>query len=103
MGPGLLESTYEVCHYHEMVQSGLYVERQKELPIIYNNLKLEGGYRIDLLVENKIIVELKSVDAVIPVHKAQLMTYMKLAKIPLGLLINFNTISLKEGIQRFVL
>lgn len=103
LGPGLLESTYEACHYFEMKNSGLSVERQKELPVIYNGIHLEVGYRIDLLVENKIIVELKSVEEIAPIHKAQILTYMKLADIKLGLLINFNTVDLKKGIQRFVL
>lgn len=103
LGPGLLESTYEVCHHYEMVNSGLIVERQKELPLIYNDIKMEAGYRIDLLVEKKVIIEIKAVEAIAPVHKAQILTYMKLAKIRLGLLINFNTTDLKEGIQRFVL
>ena len=71
LGPGLLESTYEVCHQFEMTSSGLLVERQKELPLVYNSIKLEAGYRIDLLVENKIIIEIKSVEAIAPVHKAQ--------------------------------
>ena len=70
LGPGLLESTYEVCHYFEMCESGLFVERQKELPLIYNNIKLDAGYRIDLLVERKVIIELKSIEAIAPIHKA---------------------------------
>ncbi len=103
LGPGLLESTYEACHYFEMKNAGLFVERQKELPVIYNGIHLEVGYRIDLLVDSKVIVELKSVEEVMPIHKAQILTYMKLANIKLGLLINFNTVDLKKGIQRFVL
>lgn len=103
LGPGLLESTYEVCHHFEMTSSGLLVERQKELPLVYNDIKLEAGYRIDLLVEKKVIIEIKSVEAIAPVHKAQILTYMKLAHVRLGLLINFNTVDLKEGIQRFIL
>ena len=103
LGPGLLESTYEVCHHFEMTESGLFVERQKELPLLYNNIKLDAGYRIDLFVERKIIIEIKSVEVIAPIHKAQILTYMKLANIKLGLLINFNTVDLKEGIQRFVL
>ena len=103
LGPGLLESTYEACHYYEMNESGLFVERQKELPLIYNTIHLDVGYRIDLLVEKKIIIEIKSVDALAPIHKAQILTYMKLSKVKLGLLINFNAVDLKKGIQRFVL
>ncbi len=103
LGPGLLESTYEVCHQFEMTSSGLLVERQKELPLVYNSIKLEAGYRIDLLVEDKIIIEIKSVESIAPVHKAQILTYMKLANKRVGLLINFNTSDLKEGIHRFIL
>lgn len=103
LGPGLLESTYEVCHHYEMTNEGLNVERQKELPLVYNDIKLETGYRIDLFVEKKVIIEIKSIEAIAPVHKAQILTYMKLANIKLGLLINFNTVDLKEGIQRFIL
>lgn len=103
LGPGLLESTYESCHHFEMLESGLLVERQKELPLMYNNIKLDAGYRIDLLVAGKIIIELKSIEAIAPIHKAQILTYMKLSHIKLGLLINFNVVDLKEGIQRFVL
>ncbi|MBI2966592.1 MAG: GxxExxY protein [Bacteroidetes bacterium] len=103
LGPGLLESTYEACHYYEMNESGLFVERQKELPLIYHKIKLDAGYRIDLLVARKIIVEVKSVEDIAPNHKAQILTYMKLSKVKLGLLINFNSINLKKGIQRFVL
>jgi len=103
LGPGLLESTYEVCLHFEMTNSGLFVEKQKELPLVYNDIKLEAGYRIDLLVEKKVIIEIKSVEAIAPVHKAQILTYMKLANVRLGLLINFNTVDLKRGIERFIL
>jgi GxxExxY protein len=103
LGPGLLESTYEVCLQYELANAGINVERQKELPLVYNNIKLEAGYRIDLLVERKVIVEIKAVEAIAPVHKAQVLTYMKLSSAKLGLLINFNTTDLKEGIQRFAL
>jgi GxxExxY protein len=103
LGPGLLESTYEVCLQHELNNAGISVERQKELPLIYNEIKLEAGYRIDMLIDKRIILEIKSVDSIAPVHKAQLLTYMKLSDVKLGLLINFNTTDLKEGIQRFVL
>ncbi len=103
LGPGLLESTYESCLLFELIQKGFHVQRQKELPLIYQNHKLDAGYRIDLLVENKIIVELKSVDSIAPIHEAQLLTYMKLSKLRLGLLINFNVCDLKQGIKRRVL
>ncbi len=103
LGPGLLESTYEVCLEYELLKKGLKVERQKSLPVVYKNIKLDAGYRIDLLVEDKIIVELKSCEAIAPVHEAQLLTYLKLAKIKLGLLINFNVADLKKGIRRRVM
>ena len=103
LGPGLIESTYESCLLFELIQKGFHVQRQKELPLIYQNHKLDAGYKIDLLVENKIIVELKSVDSIAPIHEAQLLTYMKLSKLRLGLLINFNVCDLKQGIKRRVL
>ena len=103
LGPGLLESTYEACFYYELNNAGLFIERQKDLPLIYHEVKLDAGYRIDLLVEGKIVIEIKSVDTIAPVHKAQILTYMKLSNMKLGLLINFNVVDLKEGIQRFVL
>ena len=103
LGPGLLESTYEVCLHHELTNAGVVAERQKELPLVYNDIKLEAGYRIDLLVDRRVIVEIKAVEGIAPVHKAQILTYMKLSNAKLGLLINFNTTDLKEGIQRFVL
>ena len=103
LGPGLLESTYEACLAYELKKAGYKVEAQKALPVIYNDVKLEVGYRIDLLVENKVIVELKSVEAINDVHKAQILTYLKLANIKIGLLINFNVKDLKQGIKRFIL
>ncbi len=103
LGPGLLESAYEACLYYELVNSGLEVKRQHELPLVYKNIKLDAGYRIDLLVQDKVIVEIKSVDAIAEIHKAQLMTYMKLAKIKVGLLINFKVTLLKDGIIRWVI
>ena len=103
LGPGLLESAYERCLSHELTVQGLRHETQKELPIDYKGLKLDSGYRIDLIVENGVIVELKSVEKVLPIHEAQLLTYMKLAGIKVGLLINFNVTKLKNGIKRFVL
>jgi GxxExxY protein len=103
LGPGLLESAYERCLSYELTAAGLRHEAQKELPIDYKGLKLDTAYRIDLIVENGVIVELKSVEKVLPIHEAQILTYMKLAGISVGLLINFNVTKLKDGIKRFVL
>ena len=103
LGPGLLESTYEVCLEHELISAGLHVIRQKELPVVYDDIKLNAGYRIDLLVENEIIIELKSVDAIAPIHEAQLLTYLKLSGKKLGLLLNFNVTDMKKGIMRRVM
>lgn len=103
LGPGLLESTYEVCLEHELLKIGLKVERQKALPVVYDELKLEAGYRIDLLVENQIILEIKSTDEITPIHKAQLMTYLKLSNLKLGLLLNFNVKDMKKGIKRIIM
>jgi len=104
LGPGLLESAYERCLSYELTRAGIRHEVQKELPIEYKGLKLDCGYRVDVIIENKMIVELKSVSMIKDIHKAQLLTYMKLAGIKIGLLLNFNTKLLKEkGINRFVL
>jgi GxxExxY protein len=103
LGPGLLESTYEVCLEYELVKMGYKVERQKSLPVNYNGVLLDAGYRIDLLVEDSVIVELKSVNEIIPLYKAQIMTYLKLSELNLGLLINFNVTDLKKGITRIVM
>ena len=103
LGPGLLESVYEECLSFEMSEKGLKFERQKEVPIVYKGVRLNSGYRIDLLVEEKVIIELKSVDRILPVHKAQILSYMKLINSEIGLLINFNVPVLKNGIDRFVL
>ena len=103
MGPGLLESAYERCLSYELTAKGLRHETQKEQPIDYKGLKLDAGYRIDLIVENGVIIELKSVEKILPIHEAQILTYMKLAGIKVGLLINFNVIKVKDGIKRFVL
>ncbi len=102
LGPGLLESAYQECLYYELFESGLKVEKEKPMPIIYKDVKLDHGYRIDLLIENKVVVEIKTVDAIIDVHEAQILTYLKLGDYKLGLLINFNVPLLKEGIRRFV-
>jgi GxxExxY protein len=103
LGPGLLESAYEECLYYELENCGLNVKRQLSLPLVYKDVKLDAGYRIDLMVENKVIVEIKSVEAIAEIHKAQLMTYMKLANIKIGLLMNFNVSRLKDGIVRWII
>ena len=100
LGPGLLESTYEHCLAQEFIMKGLNFARQVGLPVIYENSKLDAGYRIDFLVENQVILELKSVDQLAPIHKAQLLTYLKLSGKKIGLLINFNVKRLVEGIRR---
>ena len=102
LGPGLLESAYKECLFYELRKSGLYVEKEKPLPLIYEDVKLEIGYRVDLLVEEKVIVELKSVESLNDVHLAQILTYLKLSDCKLGLLMNFNVKSLKLGIKRVV-
>ena len=103
LGPGLLESTYETCLNYELIKEGFQVEKQKKLPIIYDRIEMVEGYRVDLLVENKIVLEIKSVDAIAPIHKAQLMTYLKLSNKKLGLLLNFNVVDMKKGICRIVM
>ena len=103
LGPGLLETTYEVCLEYELLKRDFKVERQKLLPVIYDEIELNTGYRIDLLVDDAVIIELKVVEAVAPVHKAQLMTYLKLSGLKLGLLMNFNVIDMKKGIKRIIM
>ncbi|MBK7896032.1 MAG: GxxExxY protein [Anaerolineaceae bacterium] len=100
LGPGLLESAYEACLVYELRQRGLKIEQQKELPIVYGEVKLDCGYRLDLFVEGLVIVELKAVERLAPIHEAQLLSYLKLADCRLGLLINFNVTLLKRGIRR---
>ncbi len=100
VGPGLLESAYKECMYYELRQSGFYVEKEKPMPLIYQKVHLDCGYRIDLLVEKKVVVEIKSVEKLNNVHLSQTLTYMKLGDYKLGLLINFNVSKLKEGIKR---
>lgn len=100
LGPGLLESAYEECLYYELKQVGLLVEKQKPLPLIYKEIKLDAGYRIDLLVDKRVIVEIKSIESFTDVHTAQVLTYLKLSGCKIGLLLNFNVISLKNGIKR---
>ena len=102
LGPGLLESAYEECLFYELGKRNLKVEKQKPLPLIYEEVKLNVGYRIDLLVEDKVIIELKSVESLTDVHLAQVLTYLKLSECKLGLLINFNVTLIKHGIRRVV-
>lgn len=103
LGPGLLESAYQACLEYELLSSGLTFESQKALPVVYKDMKLDAGYRIDFLVENEVVVELKSVEAIADIHKAQVLTYLKLSDKKLGLLLNFNVVDMKEGINRVVL
>ncbi len=102
LGPGLLESAYKECLYYKINQAGLYVEKEKPMPLKFENVKLDCGYRIDLLIENKLVVELKAVSALNDVHLAQILTYLKLGNYKLGLLINFNVRLLKNGIKRVI-
>ena len=103
LGPGLLESAYEICLTHELNKRGLSVECQKSLPIVFDSIRIDAGYRIDMLIENLIIVENKVVDIILPIHQAQLMTYLKLSQCQLGFLLNWNVKYLKSGIQRVIL
>ena len=102
LGPGLLESSYETCLIYELLQEGLKVERQKAIPIRYKDINLDCGYRLDLLVEEKIILEIKSVNELAKVHEAQLVTYLRLSGCQVGLLINFNVRILRQGIRRII-
>jgi GxxExxY protein len=102
LGPGLLESTYKECLHYKIKKSGYFVEKEKTIPLIFENTKLDCGYRIDLLVENKLVLELKAVDVLNDVHLAQVLTYLKLGNFKLGLLINFNVSLLKKGIKRII-
>ena len=102
LGPGLLESVYEECLFHDLVKIGLEVKKQKALPLIYNEVHLETGFRVDLMIENKFIVEIKSVEALNEVHLAQILTYLKLSGCKLGMLINFNVAYFKNGVRRVI-
>ena len=102
LGPGLLESAYQECLFYELKQAGLKVEKEKPLPLIYKEVKLECGYRMDLLVENRIIVEIKSVESLNDIHLAQVLTYLKLNNSKIGLLINFNVLQLIKGLKRVI-
>ncbi|MEW6467631.1 MAG: GxxExxY protein [Bacteroidota bacterium] len=103
LGPGLLESAYEACLFHELLEKGFDLERQKELPLVYKEVRLDAGYRMDIAVEKKVLIEIKSVDALAPIHTAQVLTYLKLSKLKLALLINFNTVNLQQGIHRLIM
>ena len=102
LGPGLLESAYEACLQFELIKSGLRVEAQKPLPLVYQSVKLECGYRVDLLVEGKLIIEVKAVEALAEIHFAQVLTYLRLSDLRLALLLNFNVVHMKDGIRRIV-
>ena len=102
LGPGLLESAYEACLAYELRDCGLLVETQRPLPVVYRGVKLDCGYRLDIVIEGKLIVELKAIERLMPIHEAQLLSYLKLSGIPLGLLVNFHVNLLKDGIKRLV-
>jgi len=102
LGPGLLESAYEECLAYELSKSGIMVERQKPMPLVYDGVKLDCGYRMDILVEGKLVLELKAVDMLNDIHLAQILTYLKLSGCELGLLINFNVVKLKDGLRRVI-
>jgi len=102
LGPGLLELAYQECLYYELIKNGLNVVKEKPMPIVYKDVKLDHGYRIDLLVNEKVVVEIKTVEAFTDVHTAQVLTYLKLGKYKLGLLLNFHVTTLKKGIKRII-
>jgi len=102
LGPGLLESTYEACLAFELVDRGLAIARQAPLPVVYRGVHIDCGYRLDLIVDGRVIVEIKAVERVLPVHEAQILTYLKLSEMPVALLLNFNVPLMKDGIKRFV-
>jgi GxxExxY protein len=102
LGPGLLESAYAVCLRHELIKRGLRVTSEVPVPVVYDGIKLEAGYRLDLVVEDTVVVELKAIEALAPIHQAQVISYLKLTGKPIGLLINFHSLHLKNGIKRFV-
>ena len=103
LGPGLLESAYEECLCFELKQAGIGYQRQVALPIVYNDVRLDCGYRMDIVVRNELIIEIKAVDRILPVHEAQMLTYLRLSRLRAGLLLNFNNVVLKDGLRRFVL
>jgi GxxExxY protein len=103
LGPGLLESAYAACLKHELIKRGLRVASEVPLPVVYDGVRLDAGYRLDLVVEDTVVVELKAIEALAPIHQAQIISYLKLSGKPIGLLINFHSLHLKDGIKRFVL
>jgi GxxExxY protein len=102
LGPGLLESAYQECLCFELIKAGLFVEKQKPMPLVYSQVKLDCGYRVDIMVERRLIFEIKSVDAINDIHLAQVLTYLRLANCRLALIMNFNVLHLREGIRRVV-
>ena len=102
LGPGLLESAYAACLRHELIKRGLTVTSEVPVPVVYDGIKLDAGYKLDLLVEDTVVVELKAIEALAPIHQAQIISYLKLTGKPIGLLINFHSLHLKDGIKRFV-
>jgi len=102
LGPGLLESVYKECLYYKLIKRELNIVKEKAVPLVFEEIKMECGYRADLIIENKVIVEIKCVDALADIHKAQVLTYLRLTNLKLGLLINFNVVLLKDGIRRIV-
>jgi GxxExxY protein len=102
LGPGLLESAYKECLFYELIKTGLYVEKEKPLPVVYGEIRLECGYRLDLLVENKLIVEIKAIEELSKIHIAQVLTYLKISGCQLGLLMNFNVLMVKDGVKRII-
>ena len=103
LGPGLLESAYEECLCYELKQAAVAHKRQVALPVIYKSVRLDCGYRMDIVIEDKVVLELKTVERLMPVHEAQLLTYLKLSRIPVGLLVNFSSAVLRDGLRRLVL
>ena len=103
LGPGLLESSYKECLFYELNKNGIYAEKEKPMPLYYEDIKMDIGYRLDLLIDNRVVVEIKCVEAFTDVHTAQLITYLKLSKCKVGLLLNFKTASLKKGIKRIMM
>jgi GxxExxY protein len=102
LGPGLLESVYEICLVYELEKHGLPVQRQVLIPVRYEDLTIDNGYRVDLLVDNRVVVELKTLEAILPVHRAQLLSYLRLGRFKLGYLLNFNVARMRDGIVRLV-
>lgn len=102
LGPGLLESAYEECMYYELKKHGLFIEKQKPMPLIYNEVKLDVGYRLDFLIENKFVLEIKSIEALNDIHLAQILTYLRLSNCKLGMLMNFNSLHFKSGVKRVI-